>query len=58
MGYSPWGHKELDMTERVNTDSAGDQRQTQTINVHPKVCTSENLSIIIVNYLKTYFQGK
>ena len=21
MGYSPWGHKELDMTERLNTQT-------------------------------------
>ena len=24
MGYSPWGSKELDMTERLNTHSTGD----------------------------------
>ena len=25
--YSPWGHKELDMTEQLNNSNKGDQEQ-------------------------------
>ena len=26
MGYSPWGHKESDTTERLSTAQGGDER--------------------------------
>ena len=55
MGYSPWGHKELDMTERLNNDRLTEHftstphlgfylRKTHAQCVHRTVvCNSEKL---------------
>ena len=37
MGYSPWGHKELDMTERLHFTSIG---ASETLGVHKILSSS------------------
>ena len=48
MGYNPWGHKESDTTERLNTpntdmcvDGAGGVCRPRWLALHPMCCHQE-----------------
>ena len=44
MGYSPWGGKELDMTEQLNTHSTGDLPDGLVVKYLP--CNTRGMGLI------------
>ena len=46
MGYSPWGHKELDMTEQLTALHYSFQNSLVTVSIHCSSFYVLNLSIL------------